>query len=136
MIARALIVKDKKILLIHRHKFGNEFFTLPGGHLEPGESAEEALVREVEEETSIKVSAPKHLWLLIDPFNDQKNEFFLVDEFSGQANECNELCSKDPANQYGLEWHPLADIPSLRILPEKLKSLMIGEFTSHMPIEQ
>lgn len=47
-----VIVKDKKILLVPaRHGY-----TLPGGGVEEGESNEEALVREVREETGLSVS--------------------------------------------------------------------------------
>ena len=47
----AIIVQDSKIVLIHRKKDGQEYWVLPGGHVEDGESPEAALTREVKEET-------------------------------------------------------------------------------------
>ena len=44
-------VKDGLVVLVHRPKYDD--WTLPKGKLDPGESFEEAAVREVEEETSL-----------------------------------------------------------------------------------
>jgi 8-oxo-dGTP diphosphatase len=44
---------DVEVLLIHRPKYDD--WTLPKGKLDDGESAEEAAVREVEEETGFRV---------------------------------------------------------------------------------
>ena len=49
--AYALIVSEGRILLSSWEGPGEVVWTLPGGGLEPGESPEEACLREVEEET-------------------------------------------------------------------------------------
>lgn len=51
--ARAIIVKDGNVLLIHSAKY--DYYKFPGGGIEKGESPEEALVREVAEESGYKV---------------------------------------------------------------------------------
>jgi 8-oxo-dGTP diphosphatase len=51
----ALLRRGDKILLIHRHKNGLEYWVLPGGGIEDDESLEEALRREVMEETSLEI---------------------------------------------------------------------------------
>ena len=48
-------VERKKVLLTCRED--NGLWCLPGGHMEPGESVEECCVREVFEETGLKVRA-------------------------------------------------------------------------------
>lgn len=52
----ALIINDqKKILFVKSHKWKNNKLTIPGGHIELGESASHAIVREVKEETGLDV---------------------------------------------------------------------------------
>ncbi len=55
VVASALIInKDKKILLIKSHKWGDTYL-LPGGHVELNETILEAAKREGEEETGLKL---------------------------------------------------------------------------------
>lgn len=56
---RAIIVHSGKLLLMHRNKFGNEYYTLIGGGVNIGESTDDALVREVREETGLKVTSAR-----------------------------------------------------------------------------
>jgi len=46
--------KDGRFLLIKSHKFHDKF-VVPGGHIELGEKAEDALIREFKEETNLHV---------------------------------------------------------------------------------
>ncbi len=48
LIARAVIIKERKILLCRNKDKG--YYYLPGGHVEFGEKAKEALARELKEE--------------------------------------------------------------------------------------
>lgn len=61
-VAAAIIVKDNKVFATQRgygeFKDGWEF---PGGKLEPGESAPEALVREIREELDVDIRVGKLL---------------------------------------------------------------------------
>ena len=47
--ARAIIERDGKVLVMHSRKF--DYYKFPGGGIEEGESAEQALIREVREES-------------------------------------------------------------------------------------
>lgn len=46
--------KEGKLLLIKSHKWRNKY-TMPGGHVELGESLEKALKREIKEETGLTI---------------------------------------------------------------------------------
>jgi 8-oxo-dGTP diphosphatase len=50
--AGGVLLRDGQIALIHRPKYDD--WSLPKGHLEEGESSEEAALREVEEETGMR----------------------------------------------------------------------------------
>lgn len=57
----AIVVNhERKFLLIQSHKWrGN--YVIPGGHVELGETLEDALKREISEETGLKISNIKFL---------------------------------------------------------------------------
>ena len=40
---RAIVVKENKLLVMHRNKFGHEYDTLVGGGIDVGETPEQAL---------------------------------------------------------------------------------------------
>lgn len=61
VVSSALIRnKEGKVLLTKSPKWSNKW-TLPGGHIEPGESIVEAAKREAEEETGLKLNPVKIL---------------------------------------------------------------------------
>jgi 8-oxo-dGTP diphosphatase len=52
----AAIFREGKVLLVRRaHSPGKGFYSLPGGRVEFGESLHQALAREVDEETGLKI---------------------------------------------------------------------------------
>lgn len=54
-----IIEKEGKILIGKRKNSHAPFYSIPGGHLEEGESFEKAAVREILEETGLKILDPK-----------------------------------------------------------------------------
>ena len=46
----AIVVRDGKILMERVFYFGREFYTVPGGGIEEGETPEQAALRELKEE--------------------------------------------------------------------------------------
>ena len=73
------ILKDNKILLIKRK---NEPFkgkwALPGGFIEYGEKVEDAVVREVVEETGIKTAIKDLIGIYSDPNRDPRGHTITV----------------------------------------------------------
>lgn len=53
--AKAVIMKDEKILLLHKKTEKEDLWELPGGRLDYGESLEEAIEREIKEELGLNV---------------------------------------------------------------------------------
>lgn len=59
MTVLCLIEREGEYLLQDRVKKDWKGYTLPGGHVEPGESIVDAVVREVQEETGLTVETPR-----------------------------------------------------------------------------
>lgn len=57
----AIVVRDGKILMERVFYFGREFYTVPGGGIEPGETPEQAVLRELKEETGLEGKIVKPL---------------------------------------------------------------------------
>lgn len=57
--ARAIIIEDGKLLVMRRDKNGIRYHTLVGGRFNDQENATEALVREVMEETGLRVTSAR-----------------------------------------------------------------------------
>ena len=74
----ALIVNDENQILLARSVKWKDRFTLPGGHIELGETIEQALKREIMEEVGLKVE-PVRLLLLQEAIYSE--EFFKPKHF-------------------------------------------------------
>jgi ADP-ribose pyrophosphatase YjhB (NUDIX family) len=64
--ASAVVVDDAGRVLLHK-RTDNEFWSIPGGSMEPGESIAETIVREVREETGIEATVDKILGVYSNP---------------------------------------------------------------------
>ena len=73
-IAVAALVRDGRVLLGHRHRSRAVYadcWDLVGGHVEPGELPEQAVVRECGEELGVQIHDPRPLALPVaDPALD------------------------------------------------------------------
>ncbi len=62
IISRAVIIENEKILVCKDKERPNYF--LPGGHVEVGEFSDDALIREMEEELSLKINSPSLIGII------------------------------------------------------------------------
>ena len=111
-----LIYQGNRILLQNRVKKDWSGYTLPGGHVEPGESFVDACIREMKEETGLSVSDIKLCGLKQFPDGDSRYIVFLfkTDCFEG------ELVSSEEGK---MEWISLDDLDQYNTVPD-LKELL------------
>ncbi|OYT33688.1 DNA mismatch repair protein MutT [Archaeoglobales archaeon ex4484_92] len=70
--------KGKLVLIRRRNEPYKGFYALPGGIVEYGERVEEALSREVKEETGLEVVADKIVGVYSDPKRDPRGHFVSI----------------------------------------------------------
>ena len=87
-----LIHKDGEYLLQNRIKNDWKGFTLPGGHIEPGESIVEAVIREMKEETGLTIKNPRLCGVKQFPIDGGRYIVFLfeTDQFEGELADSEE----------------------------------------------
>ncbi len=110
--ARAIIVHDGKVLLMerwrHDAKTGKElhYFSIPGGGIEPKESPEVAVVRELFEEMQVVIRPREVVLQEIDDRGDH-HTFFVADYLSGAPKlgpRSPERARAKASNRYAPHW--------------------------------
>lgn len=95
-----------------RIKSGREYFTFPGGKVEADESVEEALQREIEEETGLQIQKFKRIFEIQN--NDQREVYYIVEKFQGLLRVGGpEGIRMDESNQYSLVWISISELHAI-----------------------
>src|SRR5262245_2417171 len=126
---RALIMQGDKTLLMHRNKFGQQYYTLVGGALQPGETHEQALARNVLEETGFHVSNPRLVFTqdVGDPYGMQ---YIYWCETTGGEPAIANGSDEAKINELGQNihtpmWFPLADLGSVTFRTPELQQAVL-----------
>lgn len=135
--ARAIIVNNNNLLVMKRDKFGHEYYTLIGGHVELGESLEKALIREIYEETMIRTANHKLVYIeeTGEPYGTQY--IYTCEYISGspllQQDSDERRINKGGENLYTPMWLPLSKLPEIPFRTENLKQKLIQHIASGFP---
>jgi 8-oxo-dGTP pyrophosphatase MutT (NUDIX family) len=107
------VLKDDKLLLMERWRPGMHYFSVPGGGIEPGETAEQTVVRELLEETGCQVAIDRLLYTL--HFADgTEHSVFLCNYIAGEPHlpaDSPEALETNSDNRFKPGWVPVADLP-------------------------
>lgn len=128
--AGAIILCRGEILLIHRRRQGQEYYVFPGGGKEARESCEQAVLREVREETTLEVEVEKLLYDCVDA-EGAAQKFYLCRYLSGIARlgNCEEAwrMKQSSENRYVPVWCEVAQLPNLPVCPPEIKERLIAD---------
>jgi len=138
--AGAVLVEDDKVALIERFRDGKHYFVFPGGGSDEGETPEQAAVREMEEETGLRVSIQRKLAEI--HFGLSIQYYFQVEriggEFgSGTGEEYSEADPNHPAQGVYIPiWMPLVELSEHKnVYPAEIVELVIQSVDSGWPEE-
>ena len=98
-----LLHQNGKYLLQDRIKKDWKGFTLPGGHVEPGESIVDAVVREMKEETGLRIMDPKLCGVKQFPIEKGRYIVFLFEATQYEG----ELCSSKEGKMHWIRTEEL-----------------------------
>lgn len=113
-----LIRREGSLLLIRRVEEGKEYYVVPGGGVEAGETIFQAAQREILEGLSLTIDVEALLWRQM---NDGKMETYVkAANVRGEVALAGpELQKQSETNQYHAVWVPLTELASLNLLPEQ-----------------
>ncbi len=122
--AKALIIKDGKMLATKIKDNGDIFYIMPGGGQETDELLPEAVKREVAEEIGIEIQ-PKSLEFVVEGLKGEsfhRIDLVFLCEYIGKIEKA-ELHGDH--NQIGFEWLPIENLMNTPLYPSKLRSQII-----------
>lgn len=131
---RAIILRGEEVVLMHRREKGTEYYCFPGGSVEPKETTEAALLREIKEETSLGVVVEKLLYRHRLRQNDDDQLFYLCGYVSGEPRlhpESEEI--KSLSDDYFEEpvWVEMKRLPQMLVYPLEIRDSFIRDKKSN-----
>jgi len=122
--AAGVVVSDGRLLAVAFDDGNGHHYNLPGGGVEAGERVPDALVREVREETSARVSVDRLLFVWEYVPRDHGWKYGSTHELA-LAFRCELPDGERPAlpedpdpNQVGVEWLALEDLAEQPLVPD------------------
>ncbi|MFS0868623.1 NUDIX domain-containing protein [Paenibacillus xylanilyticus] len=125
--AKALIIKDGKMLAIKLDDHGDVFYIMPGGGQNAGETLTAAVKREVAEEIGVEVE-PLSLEFVIEGVYGEafhRVDLVFLCEYVGLTD--NSMLQGDE-NQIGYEWLDVENIMNQPLYPSKLRKQILRLF--------
>jgi 8-oxo-dGTP diphosphatase len=130
IIARAVIRRDGQLLLARQRTKSWSF--LPGGHVEPGERVEAALVREIAEELGTEAKIAGFVGVVEHGYLEDgvtHHELNLVFEVA--------IADAEPVSQEDhleFRWLPIGDLADTDVRPGSLKAALLAAGEDQTPL--
>ena len=131
--ARAVVVtKDNKLLLMKRSKPNEVYYVTIGGGVEDGETSEQALLRELKEESGSIVDRPVFAFHYDDIGGQNSVDFYICKEIDRTKATGTEWSKwNTPDNQYELVELSVDEAKNIPLKPEIIKDKIIKFFDKY-----
>ena len=128
--AVAVVVQHGRVLVVARQAHGRKYAVLPGGGLERGEPPEQAVLRELLEETTLTAAVERPLWRA--RHRDREAAYFLMTDVRGVPTLSGEEArAHGPENRYGLRWAGADELATMNLQPAEIRELVTWLLRSH-----
>ena len=138
--AGVVLVEDDRVALIERFRGGNHYYVFPGGGVDEGETIEEAAIREMEEETGLRVTVRCKLAEIY--FGLSTQHYYLAERVGGEygSGTGEEFTDADPENPtegiYIPVWMPMEElVEHEKVYPADIKELVLQSRSVGWPEE-
>lgn len=113
-----LLEQGNKILLQNRVKTDWRGYCFPGGHVEPGESVVDSVIREMKEETGLTIDAPKLCGIKQFPIDGGRYLvfFFKANRFEGSLRS---------SHEGNVEWIARGDLANVNTVADFAQMLQV-----------
>jgi 8-oxo-dGTP diphosphatase len=116
-----------RVLLMRRIKEGRRYTVLPGGGIEPGETPDQAAVRELAEETGLVATVTGDL-ATVD-HDDRRAHYLLMAASPGEPTLGGaEALAESEDNRYWPGWIPVAELDDEPLLPREAREIVLRAF--------
>ena len=124
--AKALVIRDGRMLAIRLHDQDGDFYIMPGGGQNTGELLPAAVEREVAEETGIAVKAGDAVFIIEGEKGEESHRVDIVFrcEYLGES----DAERHTDWNQTGYEWLDIATLNTAPLYPSKLRRPIMNLF--------
>ena len=127
---RAIVVRDGQMLLMHRNKFGQQYYTLLGGGIQPGEAPEQALAREIMEESGFQVVSARPVFIE-EPGDPYGTQYIYLCEVQGDKpalhTDSEESKLIEMGNVHTPMWVPIEEFAQSKFRTDMLqKAILFG----------
>jgi 8-oxo-dGTP pyrophosphatase MutT (NUDIX family) len=109
---------------MRRFKGGQEYYALPGGKVEPGETPRQTCIRETREETGLEAADLRELCSFTN--QGRMEHYFLPGRWSGTPRLGGpELGRQGPDNRYALEWVQAERLAEIDLRPSRIRGICV-----------
>ncbi len=134
--SRAIVLKNKHIALIKRQRDGREYYVIPGGGMEPGETPEQTAIRESREELGLAIAIDRLLAKVT--FHGREQYYYLARVTGGHfgTGKGPEMTGKYPPERgtYTPVWMPLAEVARINLFPPSIRELVSRSLKEGWPV--